>query len=386
MNKFFSSLLLSATIVFVLASCNFSNNNQNQVIQTTPTAPAGVIIELTVQVNDTDIYDTVGQIITYYYNIKNTGTIPTSGSVTTIGTTLTCPAFNTIGNLDDFFDPNELLVCTAAYAITQTDLDLGSITNLATVTINGVSSNLVTTTLTTSSSSALKLTKTVMPETYDHMGQQIIYTYVITNSSPTALGPAQFIVSDMGMSAPINCGDPALILAPNATTTCSVNYTITQADMDASSVSTSATASAPGVAPSQPASATITKSTVGTNPPPSNLTPGSTISHKVVAGEWLWQIARCYGAEPIKVNAANSQLPDPAHISPDTTVTIPNIGSAGTIYGPPCVGTHTVQSGDTWNSVALLYNADITVLQMVNNNSITVGVTLKVPLNSAGGQ
>jgi uncharacterized repeat protein (TIGR01451 family) len=82
---------------------------------------------------------------------------------------------------------------------------------------------------------------------------------------------------------------------------------------------------------------------------------------------------------------ANPQLANPGQIKPDTIVTVPNIGSVGIIYGPPCVGTYTVQSGDTWNSIALKYNADPSVLQMVNSNTFAVGSVLTVPLNSAGG-
>ncbi len=41
---------------------------------------------------------------------------------------------------------------------------------------------------------------------------------------------------------------------------------------------------------------------------------------------------------------------------------VPNIGSVGTIYGPPCVVAYTVQPGDTWNSIALKYDADLAVL------------------------
>jgi LysM repeat protein len=110
---------------------------------------------------------------------------------------------------------------------------------------------------------------------------------------------------------------------------------------------------------------------------------GSTIQHKVVKGEWLWQIARCYGADPAKTLKANPQLSNPGFLSPDIIVTVPNIGSAGKIYGTPCVGTHTVQSGDTWNSIALTYNADPLVLQIVNKNVLTVGQAIIVPLNSA---
>jgi LysM repeat protein len=133
--------------------------------------------------------------------------------------------------------------------------------------------------------------------------------------------------------------------------------------------------------PTQPVSATLTRSAAAANP--GNLTPGSTIRHQVVTGEWLWQIARCYGADPQKVSEANP--PTPGEISPNTTVIVPNIGSAGKIYGPPCVGTHTVQNGETWNSIAQKYNADVTVLQMANAYTLNVGKVLKIPLNSAGG-
>jgi uncharacterized repeat protein (TIGR01451 family) len=294
---------------------------------------------------------------------------------------MTCPAINTVGNLDDALDPDELIVCTATYTITQADLDLGSITNVATVIVNGIASEPVTTTLSTSPPTVLSLTKTANPVTYDHLSQTITYTYVITNSSPNPLGPVQFVVSDPGLSTPINCGDPALTLASTATVTCSAIYTITQADMDVGLVSTSATASGAGITPSLPVGATITKDV--STPTTPGLTVGSTIQHKVAQGEWLWQIARCYGVDPKKVSAANSQLSDPAEISPDTILTIPNIGSDGTIYGPPCVRTYTVQSGDTWNSIAQTYKADVTVLQRANRHTLTVGDELVIPLNSA---
>ena len=108
--------------------------------------------------------------------------------------------------------------------------------------------------------------------------------------------------------------------------------------------------------------------------------------HQVVAGEWLWQIARCYGADPKQVVQANLQLGNPAKISPGVTVTVPNIGAGGrTIYGPPCVEWHTVQSGETWNSIAQLYNADVAVLQDVNPGGLVPGNKIKVPRNSASG-
>jgi len=379
MTKLTRSFILSVIVASIMASCSFSTSQPDQIALATPSL-AATIIELTVQADTSIPFNTIGQIIKYTYNVKNAGAASVAGPVAVTGAT--CPELNTIGNLDAVFDVNEILICTSDYTITQADLDKGSVTSIATATVSGINSNPVTTAVPTLQPVALKLTKTANPVNYDQVGQTVTYTYVITNSGATTLGPAQFTVTDTGISAPINCGDAAASLATNATVICSATYTVTQADMDAGTVTTNATASGGGVAPSQPASATLTKGAVVQSNP--NLTAASTIKHQVVEGEWLWQIARCYGADPNKVIQANPQLPYPGQISPNTTVTVPNIGSSGKIYGPPCVGNHTVQTGDTWSSIALKYNADATVLQMVNSNTLTVGKVIKVPLNSAG--
>lgn len=379
-------LVLSALTGLVLVSCNLFGTatpaRQSSFIIEQPTASLSqlVTIQLTVQADPSTPFSAPGQVINYTYNIKNAGGTSTPGPITVTGAIAICPAINTVGNLDDTFDVNETIVCISTYTITQADLDKGSVTNAATASVNGINSNQVITTLQSAQSLALTLTKTATPATYDHTGQAITYAYVITNNSAATLGPAQFTVSDGGFGTPYNCGGATISLAPNATVTCTATYTITQADMDAGFVSTNATASGGSVGPSQPVSVTITKSSIVYNP--GNLVPGSTIQHQVVKGEWLWQIARCYGADPAKVVQANPQIPIPAEISPNTTVAVPNIGSVGRIYGPPCVGTYTVQFGDTWNSIAQKYNADPTILQMVNANTLTVGSVIKVPLNS----
>ncbi len=387
MIKLIRSFALSIVITFALASCSFfGSQNAALKAQPTPSLSDLVKIELTIQTDNAVPFNTVGQIIKYVYNIKNAGAtgVPagTPGNVTVTGATVTCPDVTTIGNKDGTFDANEILTCASAYIVTQDDLNRGSVTNIVTATVSGISSAPVTIAVVTAPPSVLKLIKTASPATYDRVGQIITYTYVITNSGTAPLGPAQFIISDTGISAPINCGDAAATLAPNATLSCTATYTVTQADMGVASVSTNATASGGGLGASQATSVVVT-SAAAPQSNPANLTAGSSIKHPVADGEWLWQIARCYGTDPEKVSQANLQLSNPNQISPGTTVTVPNIGSAGKIYGPPCVGTHTVQSGDTWNSIALKYNADPTVLQMVNSNAMAVGSVLKVPLNSA---
>ncbi len=112
------------------------------------------------------------------------------------------------------------------------------------------------------------------------------------------------------------------------------------------------------------------------------LQPGSTIQHQVVVGDSLFQIARCYGADFEKMLSANPQISEARNLSPGMIITVPNIGSSGKVSGPPCVIFYTVQSGDTWISIAQKFNADLGLLQMGNNN-LSVGAVLLIPSNSA---
>jgi hypothetical protein len=130
---------------------------------------------------------------------------------------------------------------------------------------------------------------------------------------------------------------------------------------------------------------TETLSPAHPNPSPgSDLQRGSTIRHVVTTGESLLQIARCYGADFEAVRNANPQISDPKILSSGMpAVTVPNIGSNGEIYGPPCVTFYNVQSSDTWDSIADRYNADQSVLIAANENiPLTPGHWIIIPYNS----
>ena len=102
----------------------------------------------------------------------------------------------------------------------------------------------------------------------------------------------------------------------------------------------------------------------------------------------MLQIARCYGANFKAVVTANPQIPNPNVIfAKTTTVKVPNIGSDGYPYGPPCVVFHTVKSGDTWQSIATQYNANVEIMQAANPGvtTLSAGITIKVPRNSNMG-
>jgi uncharacterized repeat protein (TIGR01451 family) len=334
--------------------------------------------------------------ITYSYVITNIGATPLAGPVlVTDGSRLvTCPAVNMVGNKDNYLDTNETITCSAPYTISPADVTTASITNVATATAGGVTSNQSGITLTLGAaapSSVLKLAKTSSSATYGQAGETITYTFVITNTGVNPLGPSQFTITDNKLGAPVNCGPAETTLASNQSITCSAPYSITQADINLTNVTNSATASGGG---QTSAAATVTIANLAapitqvppTTAPSSNFTPGSTIQHRVTQGEWLAQIAHCYGANLEEVIKANPQINDlGADLPPSSIVSVPSIGSAGKIYGPPCITFYTVQSGDTWESIAQRYNADIAVMQMVNPVALAAGIQIKVPVNSADG-
>ena len=74
-------------------------------------------------------YAAVGDVITYEYRVLNSGNVTVDGPITVTDdrTSVTCPATSSL-------DPGATVTCTAAYSITQDDLDAGSVTNTATAT------------------------------------------------------------------------------------------------------------------------------------------------------------------------------------------------------------------------------------------------------------
>jgi ELWxxDGT repeat protein len=297
-----------------------------------------------------------------------------------------CPGVNTVGDLDDSLDPLESLSCVSSHIITQDDLNAGSVTSTAGATAGGVNSNVVTTVVQMTLAKVLELVSTVNPTTYNNSNQAINFAFTIRNTGATTLGPAQFIIKDSRLGT-VNCLGADTTLAAGASISCAHTLTTSEADRSATQLAFSIEASGGGATTIQLSSVTVTNTAVTGGGSSTNYSPGSTIIHDVDPGEWMLQIVRCYGADFDTVRAANPQVKDPAKIWPIDKLTVPNIGSNGKIYGPPCITYITAQSGDTWESIATKYNARVDVLKEANQgvSTVTNGARIRVPLNSAGG-
>lgn len=88
-------------------------------------------------------------------------------------------------------------------------------------------------------------------------------------------------------------------------------------------------------------------------------------THVVKQGEWLIQIARCYGTDPITIRNDN-HLPYPGWIMPDEELTISSVGSVSQPFNEPCVMFYTVEQGDTLYSIAQQYQVDLDMLLKAN--------------------
>ena len=374
---------LFAAIALTLASCSLGKTPNNPSLANIPAL--GLTVQLYNPADET--FMEVGQVIAFSYIVTNTGNVSFTERVNVLDDKAIplCPFYDTVGNQDASLDPQEFITCGGSYTITQADLNAGSVTNKATASVGAVNSNPAGITVPISQIKVFRLEDTVDPVNYDRLSQTITHTYVIRNElGNVTLGPTQFTISDDHMGT-LNCGPAALVLQRHESLTCTATYSITQADMNTEAVKFTATAAGGGATAAMPAIIIFNNNNLQNNPPTpaADLAPGTTIQYTVAAGDWLIQIARCYGADYQEVRKANPQITNPAIISPALIVTIPHIGSAGPIYGPPCVGFHTVQAGDTWASIAQKYNADLHILQWVNPGALYVGRVLKVPLHSA---
>src|SRR5581483_8695648 len=84
----------------------------------------------------------------------------------------------------------------------------------------------------TITSPSITLSKTANPTTYDHVGQSITYTYVVGNSGNATLTGPITVTDDKAATVTCPSGD----IAQNGSMTCTATYLITQADLDAGTV------------------------------------------------------------------------------------------------------------------------------------------------------
>jgi uncharacterized repeat protein (TIGR01451 family) len=213
---------------------------------------AGTVIDAN-STGHTDAGDTV----TYTYAVVNSGNVALSGLTVdddrmTTGILPSCPGgTNVIASLNTGLQQT----CTATYTLTQADLDAGTVSSTGTViddgATGGVLSDSDSTTVLVTQVNSISTVKSVTSitdsdaDSHDTAGDVVHYSVVTTNTGTTTVSTVS--ISDPLTSGVQNCA----ALTPGATCTLITSYTLAQADVDAGSVTNTATAtaSAPGSTP-----------------------------------------------------------------------------------------------------------------------------------------
>jgi uncharacterized repeat protein (TIGR01451 family) len=195
-------------------------------------------------------FTNAGDVLHYSYLVTNNGFAPLQGPVTVADnkTSVTCPAVSTVGDLDNFLDPGESITCTATYIVTGTDVSNAFVTNTATASADGVSSNSSSKTVPLSTSADVSLVKTLTTAGPYTVGQSINYTLFVANGGPaTATNvqvtdtPSNLTITNVtgGGCAALPCTIASLASGANATIT--VTATINGAGVFDNSATATAT-------------------------------------------------------------------------------------------------------------------------------------------------
>ena len=178
----------------------------------------------------------VGSTIPYTFLVTNTGNVTLTGIVindVNLDAAASCPVTT--------LAPGANTTCTGTHTLDQADVDAGVVNNAATATGTppvgpDVTSPVDTTTTAIAQTPALTVDKTASTATYNTVGQVVNYSYLVTNTGNVSI--SGITVTDDRIPS-VSC--PVTTLAFAASTTCTGSYTITQADLDAGSVTNLAT-------------------------------------------------------------------------------------------------------------------------------------------------
>ncbi len=188
-------------------------------------------------------YDTVGEAILYTIEVTN------NGNVTLTNIVLTDPNADTIvPSVIASIDPGQTVIATATHVITQADIDLGTVTNIASVSAEDPNTTPVNddsddpdtpapddATITIIDQNP-ELTLTKMSDTptdgaYDTVGEVITYTLEVINTGTVTIN--NIVVTDLNADSGSVTPSNIATLAPGGRITVTAAHSITQLDLDA---------------------------------------------------------------------------------------------------------------------------------------------------------
>jgi uncharacterized repeat protein (TIGR01451 family) len=255
--------------------------------------------------------------------------------------------------------PGESATYTATYAVTQADIDHGSIVDTATATATtpggtDVSDTSDDVTIMVTQTPRLSVTKSAAPTTVDQVGQTIDYTFTVANTGNVTLtdvGVTDNPVAPAGAVTPTcqsltspsgTCSGASTTLVPGQVATFTGTYTVTSADLTHGSIADTATSS--GTPPSGgTTTASSTSVTVGVTRV--TVVKSASTSGGVVAGS---STAIDYSIKVTNTGTASTTQPVVVTDAPPPGTTLVS-GSPACAGGPPACSVTTMSSNIAWN-------------------------------------
>ncbi|WP_373396566.1 hypothetical protein V8V91_17680 [Algoriphagus halophilus] len=130
------------------------------------------------QVKSGDPYSAVGNVVVYDYVITNSGNVTLDGPFS-----VSDDKIAGIADVNGPLAPGASVTATGSYTISQTDIDAGFVTNIATASGNGVVSNSDTETVNATQTPSIEIVKSATPSTYNAAGDVITYTFDVSNTA-----------------------------------------------------------------------------------------------------------------------------------------------------------------------------------------------------------
>ena len=326
--------------------------------------------------NDTIIYDLL---------VTNTGNVTLSNiAVTVPGLTVDCATITSLA-------PGAAVSCvTSTYTLTSADITAGSVTKTAQAQSSFTNYGQSATTLTRTDPAAtylvdasVALTKTAQVNqginSRVDAGDTITYTFAVTNTGAIALSGVEIsdtLISTTDIVCVGSANNVTPVLAPGNTTTCSATYVITQLNVDAGSVTNTATASSGSISDSDTVISSLVQS------PGLTVEKTGILNNGVVAPSVSSEAGDTIEYRYVVTNSGNVTLSA-------VTVSDDKIIDDATILCPSGSGTNNVISSltpgtsVTCSVVYTVTSVDITNLSVVNTVTVAANRPGSTPITPA---
>ena len=153
-------------------------------------------------------FTAVGDLLDYEYVVTNTGNTTITTAISVNDDKIAPPAAVSCDPIPaGGLIPNDSVICSASYTVTQADLDAGFVTNTASATDGNVTSPTDDATVNGSQNPAMTIVKTAVEPDYEAVGDIVNYEYTVTNTGNVLM--SNLVVTD-DLISNVTCNVPAI--------------------------------------------------------------------------------------------------------------------------------------------------------------------------------